>query len=287
MDAAILPLVAALTRDAAETSFATTKQAESAQLLAARDTEFHLSLSLDAWMPRLAGDFTDGPSPVDVDVVDLHEQELSFAGALTLTRDKLNVTLRGFSFATDGGEVASTPFTLGGVTVESGDSFDSEFSWWSAGCEVAYDFFEPLKSDSEIPAPNGTDFAVFALVSADIEGVSRVIRNTTTTAVSDANEAFAAIDGGIGFRVGFDCADRFPIVRRVEVSAEAAAGVTVPFSDGDYGSATRVEAAISAWFCHEGAVYFGYRIVGGSLDGDEVSFDGSVQGLRAGFTIAF
>lgn len=292
MDAAILPLAAALMLE----QVAITTEASPHAALADTNTDFHLSLSLEAWLPRLAGDFTDGPAKVDASVVDLHDQEMTFAGTLNLTRDRLNVSLRGFAFSTDGGGVATDSFTLGGVTVSSGDDFNSDFSWWSAGAEIAYDFYRPLaqqptrwsdaRSDWTAPT-NGTDFSVLALVSADVESVSRSISDSTTGISSKAIEAFAAIDVGIGFRLAFDTKDSFPIIRRVDLNTKVAVGVTVPFGDGDYGSATRVEAMLSAWFCHEGSVYFGYRLVGGSLDGDEVGFDGSLQGLRAGFTLAF
>ena len=301
MDAAILPLSAALLVEqvAAESQSSTTTTSEAsapAGLLACMDTDFHLSLSLEAWMPRLAGEFTDGPTNVDVSTAKLHEAEITFAATLNLRRDRLNVALRGFAFSTDGDATATTPFALGGITVASGDAFASSFSWWSAGMEIAYDFYRPLEERptkwSEpvtgwTPPANATDFSVFALVSADVEGVSRRISDSTSGLSTDANEAFAALEFGIGFRLGFDTKESFPLLRRIEIGAKAAAGVTVPFSDGDYGGAALVEAQIAAWINHSAAAYFGYRVVGGSLDGDELGLEGSMQGLRAGLAIAF
>lgn len=257
---------------------------------------FQLELSLDAWLPRLEGNFTDGGAEVDVRTPDLHDMEASFAGELSLVRDRLAVSIRGFTFSTDGGGTADEEFTLGGVTVASGDSFDSEFSWWSVGAEVAYDFYRPFAQEPTpwsapregwTPPANGTELAFFGLVSADIDAISRTIADTTSGLVSDESDSYLAIELGAGFRFGFDTKESFPIVRRVEVTAKGAYGFALPVSDGDLGSASRIEADISFWFCKEGAAYFGYRLVGGDFEGDVLELDGSLQGLCAGIKLVF
>ena len=262
----------------------------------AAPTEFRLVLELDAWLPRLAGDFTDDGANVDVSDADLHDAELSFAGALQIVRDRLSVGVRGFSFATDGGGEVTTPFTLGGLDFANGEQFSSSFSWWSVGVEVSYDFYRPLaqrpSSWSEpvagwTPAANGADLSVYGLLALDITAMQRELSNETTALRTDANEAFFDVEIGIGFELSFDTKPSFPLVRRVSFNAEAAYGINSPMGDGDFGSASRLEADVSAWFCDEGAVFFGYRIVGGSFDGDELGLDGSVQGLRAGLKIEF
>lgn len=257
---------------------------------------FRLELSLDAWLPRLEGNFTDGGGEVDVRTPDLHDMEASFAGELSLVRDRLEVSVRGFSFSTDGGGTADDAFTLGGVTVASGDAFTSEFSWWSVGAEIAYDLYRPFAQEptpwsapreSWTPPANGTELAFFGLVSADIDAIARTISDTTSGLASDESDSYLAVELGGGFRFGFDTKESFPIVRRIDVTAKAAYGLALPVSDGDLGSASRVEADISFWFCKEGAVYFGYRLVGGDLDGEALELDGSLQGLRAGITFVF
>lgn len=257
---------------------------------------FRLELSLDAWLPRLEGNFTDGGAKIDVRTPDLHDMEASFAGELSFMRDRLAVSIRGFSFSTDGGGTADEAFTLGGVSVASGDAFTSEFSWWSAGAEVAYDFYRPLAAtptpwsaprDGWTPPANGTELSFFGLVSADIDAISRTISDTTTGLASDESDSYLALGLGAGFRFGFDTKESFPIIRRVDITASGALGVSLPVSDGDLGGASRVEADISFWFCREGAAYFGYRLVGGDFDGDAMELDGSLQGLRAGIRLAF
>jgi hypothetical protein len=284
MDVALLPLAAALALE------------PEAAPITSEPAEFQLSLALDAWLPRLEGDFTDAGAKVDVRTIDLHDAAATFAGALTMTRDRLDVTIRGFSFSTDGGGVATTPSTLGGITISTGDTFTSDFSWWSAGLEIAYDIYRPLAerptawSDPRAnwePAANATDFSVFLLLSADIDAMSRTISDATSGLSTDANESFAAFEVGLGFHLGFDTSPTLPILRRIDIGAEAAYGLSVPTGGGDLGGASRVEANISAWFCQEGAVYFGYRLVGGSFEGDDMSLDGSLQGLHAGIRLAF
>ncbi len=259
-------------------------------------TAFKLVLEVDAWLPRLAGNFTDDGAEVDVSDADLHDAELSFAGALQIVRDRLSVGVRGFSFATDGGGEVTTPFTLGGIDFASGDQFSSSFSWWSAGVEVSYDFYRPLaerpSSWSEpvagwTPAANGTDLSVYGLLAIDISAMQRALSNASSALRTDANETFFDVEIGIGFEVSFDTKPSMPIVRRVSLSAEAAYGINTPMGDGEFASASRLEANISAWFCDKGAVFFGYRIISGSFDGEELGLDGSVQGLRAGLFIEF
>lgn len=257
---------------------------------------FKLSLTLEAWFPRLEGNFVDGPADIDVSAADLDDSEPSFAGELGLTRDRLSVALRGFSMATEGRGPAESAFTLGGLAVNAGDALDNSFSWWSAGALVAYDFYRPLAeqptrwSDPRAdwtPPANNTDLSVFALVSADLQGMQRDLANLTSGLGTDANETFAVVHAGLGFRLAFDTKEWFPVVRRVDLGASAAGGAILPMAGGEFGFGMRVEADISFWFCPKGAAYFGYRYVGGSYEGEEVALDGSLQGLRGGIRIEF
>lgn len=289
MAAELLPLALALATPPSDSDGA-------AHAALSEPPAFRLELALDAWLPRLEGHFTDGGVRVDVRTPDLHDMEASFAGELSLVRDRLAVSLRGFSFSTDGGGTADEAFTLGGVAVSSGDAYTSEFSWWSVGAEVTYDFYRPFAqkpapwtapSDGWTPPANGTEFAFFGLVSADIDAISRTISDATTGLGSDESDSYLALEIGAGFDFGFDTKEWFPIVRRIDISAKGAYGLSIPVSDGDLGGASRVEADISFWFCKEGAAYFGYRLVGGDFDGDVMQFDGSLQGLRAGIKLVF
>jgi len=259
-------------------------------------SEFRLSLALEAWFPRLEGKFTDGPAKVDVRSPDLHDSEPTFSGALRFTRDRLHVEVRGFRFSTDGDGAAPESFTLGGLPVAAGDAIDTSFSWWSAGAQVSYDFFRPLaeqrtpwsepRSDWTPPA-NATDLSVFALVSADIAGIERTLANQTTGLSTDARETFAVLDAGIGFRFAFNTKEWFPIVRRVDLGATVAAGAVIPVGGGDFDLGARIEADIKAWFCDAGAVTFGYRYLGGTYDGEDMTLEGSLQGLRLGVEFRF
>lgn len=257
---------------------------------------FKLSLTLEAWFPRLEGNFVDGPADIDVSAADLDDSEPSFAGELGLTRDRLSVALRGFSMATEGRGPAESAFTLGGLAVNAGDALDNSFSWWSAGALVAYDFYRPLAeqptrwSDPRAdwtPPANNTDLSVFALVSADLQGMQRDLANLTSGLGTDANETFAVVHAGLGFRLAFDTKEWFPVVRRVDLGASVAGGAIVPMGGGDFGVGARIEADISFWFCKEGAAYFGYRYLGGSYEGEDLALDGSLQGIRGGIRFEF
>jgi hypothetical protein len=252
---------------------------------APEEAPFRLVLELDAWRPRLAGDFTDGGGKVDVDAPDLHGAETAFAGSIAARRDRLEVSVRGFAFSTDGGGVANDTFTLGGATVAAGDAFTSEFSWWSAGAAVAYDAWRPLEERPSTRA--GTDFSIFLLGSADIAGLSRTVVDSTTATATDADESLLALALGGGFRVAFDTPDSLPLVRRAAIEGSASYGLAIPVSGGDLGTAVRIEASLRAWFCDEGSVRFGYRLVGVDLDGEDMSLAGSLQGLFLGVGIEF
>ena len=257
---------------------------------------FKLSFALEAWFPRLEGNFTDGPAKVDVSAADLDDSEPSFAGELALTRDRLAVSLRGFSFATEGSGPAETAFTLGGVSFGAGDALDNSMSWWSAGAQVSYDFYRPLaaqttpwnepRADWTAPA-NNTDLSVFALLSADFQGVERELSNMTSGLATDANETFAVVQAGLGFRLAFDTKEWFPLVRRIDLGASVAGGAILPVAGGDLGLGARIEADISFWFCKEGAAYFGYRYLGGTYEGEDMTLEGSLQGIRGGIRFEF
>lgn len=257
---------------------------------------FRLSLSLEAWLPRLEGRFTDGPVGVDVRTTDLHDLETSFCGALELHRDRLSIAVRGFSFSTDGGGDAAAPFTLGGFSVAAGQPIHTAFSWWAAGLELRYDLYRPL---AEEPTPwsepragwkapaNNTDLAVFTLLAADVESMRRSLANLSTGLAVDAKETFAAVELGGGFRLAFDTKARLPVIRRVEIEGLFAARGVLPTGSGAFSLGARVEAGITAWFCDSGALYFGYRYLGATYEGDEMTLDGSLQGLRGGVRFEF
>lgn len=243
---------------------------------------FRLELALDLWMPRLEGEFNDGGAKVDVRDVDLHDTEASFAGALRIVRDRVQIELRGFSFGTEGAGTADTAFTLGGVTVGVGDRFDSGFSWWGAGAEVSYEVLHPLEGQKTT-----TDFALFALGSLDVQSVNRNLANLTAPASTDANEAFFVAQVGGGLRLRFDTGRSFPLCKALSISAKAAVGASVPLDDGEFGGAARVEAMFTGWFDAHSSIYLGYRLVGASLTGEEMEMTTSLQGLVAGFRYEF
>lgn len=257
---------------------------------------FTLSLTIEAWFPRLEGNFTDGPATIDVNAADLDDSEPSFGGELALTRDRLTVSLRGFTTATEGRGPVDAAFTLGGLSMSAGDAVDNSFSWWSAGALVAYDFYRPLaeqptrwsepRANWTAPA-NNADLSVFALVSADVQGMRRDLANLTSGLSTDANETFAVLNAGLGFRLAFDTKEWFPIVRRVDIGASVAGGAILPVAGGDFGIGGRIEADITFWFCKEGAAYFGYRYLGGTYEGEELTLEGSLQGLRGGIRFEF
>lgn len=243
---------------------------------------FRLELALDLWMPRLEGEFNDNGAKVDVRDVDVHDTEATFAGALRIVRDRIQIELRGFSFGTEGAGTADTAFTLGGVTVGVGDRFDSAFSWWSAGAEISYEMLHPLEGQK-----TNTDFALFLLGSLDVQSVNRNIANLSVPASTDANEAFFVAEVGGGLRLRFDTGRSFPLCKAMTISAKGAVGASVPLDDGEFGGAARVEAMFTGWFDEHSAIYLGYRLVGVSLTGEEMEMTTSLQGLVAGFRYEF
>lgn len=260
------------------------------------DSSFRLSFSADAWFPRLEGEFTDGPANVDVRSPDLHGSEVAFSGELALTRDRLKVALRGFSFDTAGADAAPEAFNLGGLAVAAGDVVDTSFSWWSAGARVSYDFFRPLAEQSTPwSAPkagwtkpaNNTDLSVFALVSIDVEAMRRSILNVTSGLATNANETFAVVGAGGGFRLSFDTKQRVPVIRGIELSAAITAETVLPMGDGDLGFGMRIETELSVRFCPQGCAYLGYRYAGGGYEGEDMALRGSLQGIRGGVRLEF
>lgn len=244
-----------------------------------------VDLAAEAWLPRLEGQFTDNGADVDVRTLDVHDTEVSFAGALRLHRGDFHIELRGFSFATDGGTASTERFTLGGVTVDAGQRFTSGFSWWSAGASVSYDAYEPHPRGNG--APNATEFALFVLGSLDVQSVTRDIENLATGATASAKEGFVCAEFGGGLRLGFDSASWFPVFRRAEISTQLGVGISLPVGGGDFGGASRIEAQLTGYVTPNLAAYFGYRLVGASLNGEDLEMTTSLQGLRLGLLYEF
>jgi hypothetical protein len=117
--------------------------------------------------------------------------------------------------------------------------------------------------------------------------MQRELANLASGLSTDANETFAVVNAGLGFRLAFDTKEWFPVVRRVDLGASVAGGAIMPMGGGDFGVGARIEADITFWFCKEGAAYFGYRYIGGSYEGEDLALDGSLQGIRGGIRFEF
>lgn len=256
---------------------------------------FRLDFSGEAWRPRLEGSFTDDFSTVDVRDVDLHDPETVFAGELRIARDRLRVAVRGFSFDTRGGGVADASFALDGLAVDAGDAFTSSFSWWKVGAEARYDLYRPLErnpgpfSDAQFvaPPPRGTEFSVFVVGSMEFSDMRRTLANLALDEAQEARESFVSTMAGAGFEVSFATNGAIPGVRAVTVAAQAAGGLALPADDGEIGGVARIEADVAFHLCDGARAYFGYRFDGGTYAGEEMTLEGSLQGLRLGLELRF
>ena len=78
-----------------------------------------------------------------------------------------------------------------------------------------------------------------------------------------------------------------PLIRRIDLGSKAAYGAHLAFDGGDGGTGGRIEADIHAHFSEQLSAYFGYRYSGGGFEGEDMTLDGSLQGIRGGVRFEF
>jgi hypothetical protein len=248
-----------------------------------------LDLTAGVWLARLRGNASFSPaSSTRLDLNDtygLDSMEAAFQGDLSILWRNWTVRLTGAEFSTDATQAASSAGAFGSTTFISGNTLRSSFDFYSWGVDVQSWLWRPL-SKQEFPwqAPVagenlGGDLQFVGIVGGRGFGVNQQVQNLTAGTSSTYDGTFGTVIVGGGVDVQVDLRDRVSFLDRVEFSATGTWGPAWP---GDGCSETEVRAALTAWFCGNAGVFFGYRYVNLELAQGGYGFDGDVAGLFVG-----
>jgi hypothetical protein len=253
-----------------------------------------LDLTAGAWLARLRGNVAFGPvstSKVDVnDTYGLDSMEGAFQGDLSILWRNWTVRLTGSEFSTDATQAATTAGAFGTTTFTAGDSLRSSFDFYSWGIDVQSWLWRPL-SRQEFPWESpvageglGGDLQFVAIVGGRGFGVNQQVQNQTLGTSSTYSDTFGTVIVGGGVDVQVDLRGRVDFLDHIEFSATGTWGPAWP---GDGCSETEIRAALTAWFCGNAGVFFGYRYTNLELTQGGYAFSGNIAGLLVGASLRY
>jgi len=253
-----------------------------------------LDLTAGAWLARLRGNVAFGPvstSKVDVnDTYGLDSMEGAFQGDLSILWRNWTVRLTGSEFSTDATQAAAAGGAFGTTTFVAGNSLRSSFDFYSWGVDVQSWVWRPLSKQAfpwESPVASedlGGDLQFVAIVGGRGFGVNQQVQNLTAGTSSTYSETFGTVIVGGGVDVKVDLRGRVDFLDHVEFSATGTWGPAWP---GDGGSETEIRAALTAWFCGNAGVFFGYRYTNLELTQGGYAFSGNIAGLLVGASLRY
>jgi len=283
-----------LTATATAPAPATTEPKDSSQTVTPEDHyEFHFNAG--AWLPRLGGKVTFGPSAAanEISLEDSFNLDSSEAVGLfelgMRKNDAWGLNLSGFHFSTS----SSGPFVgheqFGSLTLNDGDRFNSSFDMTSIEGEFAY------WPASWRPATHGVKgsevdlwFAHFlALRYLDVH--QRVELSGGGTGGAGGGRESAGGDWltpmvGLQLHLHWYPPAGVPLLKGLEIGGAVALG---PALGSDGGFITQISAGITAFFTNQIGLSFGYRLLEAHVEKDDYKFTGGLQGLFLAGTVHF
>jgi len=265
-----------------------------APLLTLEGEPVRLDLTAGAWLARLRGNVAFGPistNKVDVnDTYGLDSMEGAFQGDLSILWRNWTVRLTGSEFSTDATQAATSAGAFGTTAFAAGNSLRSSFDFYSWGVDVQSWLWRPLSKQEfpwEAPVAGedlGGDLQFVAIVGGRGFGVNQQVQNLTAGTSSTYSETFGTVIVGGGVDVQVDLRGRVDFLDRIEFSATGTWGPAWP---GDGGSETEIRAALTAWFCGNAGVFFGYRYTNLELTQGGYAFSGNIAGLLLGGSLRY
>lgn len=253
-----------------------------------------LDLTAGAWLARLRGNVSFGPigtNQVDVnDTYGLDSMEGAFQGDLSILWRNWTVRLTGSEFSTDATQAAASAGAFGTTAFAAGNSLHSSFDFYSWGVDVQSWLWRPLSKQAfpwESPVSGedlGGDLQFVAIVGGRGFGVNQQVQNLTAGTSSSYSETFGTVIVGGGVDVQVDLRGRVDFLDHVEFSATGTWGPAWP---GDGCSETEIRAALTAWFCGNAGVFFGYRYTNLELTQGGYAFSGNIAGLLIGASLRY
>jgi hypothetical protein len=259
------------------------------------DDAFRLDFTADAWFPRLVGDVVaPGGATRDVELLELDDSEVAFAGRGRLSWDRCFVEAGGFAFDTDGS------YSSGG------NAFESSMDWWAVSATIGYHLFTPF-ADQSTPWGEASfdrygdnvnsegdyrvDLRLAPTLGVLYEDLEFAERNRTLGSESGLDGGFMAVMLGGEFQLWLRPGDDFGLLRAVVLEAAFAIGPSFGVSGDASGtnSVVTFEAGGRIMILDNVGVHLGYRLVDGDYEGNDAdpSLEVGLQGLVAGVAIRF
>jgi hypothetical protein len=263
---------------------------------AAPAASLEVRLLVGIWLPRLNGDASLGPtgSP-ELDLsrqLNLDDREPTPSLELTIRKKEIwELIFSGFSFSTEASGTFSGRGTWGSIVLSDGDPFQNSFDMTSVAAEVAVAVWRPYADGA--PRAEGTDnrtsdgrYAVdlrfsptFGMRYLDVTH-SLSSGGTTETAGGEWLAVMVGLDAALEYRPD----GRVPLLDTFGMQAGVSLG---PALGGDGGTAWQVRGGFTVQFTEHVGVLVGYRLVEMSVENDDYSVTGGLQGLFFAGSIRF
>jgi hypothetical protein len=244
-----------------------------------------IRLTAGVWLPRLSGDSSLGSGALasDIDFDDqlsLRDMEPTFLPEVDIRKgQRWRVHMSGFHFSVDDSTSFRGVSDFGDLELRPGDPVDSRWELDSVLVEVGYVFYAPSRDDPD------ADFSIAAVFGTRYDRVKQRIDLLTDDGGRESiDSTWLTPVGGLELDLAYEPGGRLPWLRRLELTANAAAG---PALGEDGGIVAQVRATVTGHVDERFALHFGFRLVHLDVENDDYELSGGLQGLFVGGSIRF
>ena len=237
-----------------------------------------------AWLTRMRGHITLGPSPAAAPVnietgLDLRDMQATFLGELEISKfETFTLTFTGFNFTVDGSGTFPFSGMFGPITLVPGAAYTSDFELTSYSAELSVGVWRPLRALRGRPI----DFSLSPLFAARFIDADMSVVSGAVTATAGGEWLVPLV--GVRAEVTLYPNREIFLISGLKLDAAGALG---PAIGGDGGFVYQVRAGITASITENIGATFGYRLIDMDIEDGPLTLDTQLAGLFLGGWIRF
>ena len=240
-------------------------------------------LTAGVHLPRVGGTTRLGTGPGVRDIaieleLDLNDRETVFNGELEIFHPEHHWELfvGGFDLSVDGAGTFAGTATFGDVDLTPGDTFSSELDYSTFAVELAPVSYVAYDTER-------TSLRFFPHLGVRYFEIGQTVRELGGN-TARAEERFAFVYTGAGFRLQYDLPPEVPFIDEYELHVSLGVG---PALGGDGGWMWQIRGGMTFAIDPTWSLHVGYRLFEPFVEDSDFSFEGGTQGMFFGLRATF